>query len=338
MAPKIVLILASGAMCWPLIKAVALPGYPRNVIDENRTIIITGATGNHGKTLVTQLAYRKCRLILPCRDIDKCKALRREIVMKTGSHNILCRHMDLEDIDSMNRFCDEVIEKEPHIDVLINNAAIKQLKQKELTKYGIERMYFVNFLAPYFLTLKLKDKLLESSMKTHDSRVINVIGKPKKSWIYHIDDINFEKRTYSSEKAYQQSKLALAYFTITLEKICKENMQDLYAFGSNPIFKSDSIAESFLRPIGILEQTMRLVEAYTKFPAEKVVQPVIKCALHPGLNNRLESGWLYGFLLEPWGWGKVCKNETFGKLVWNNAAELLLSISKKGDKAEIGHK
>lgn len=316
--------LGSLVLTYPFQKGVWMAQY-RTLVVDNRTAIVTGATGNQGKAIALQLATRKFRVIMACRDMERCKATRREIIMMTGNKSVICRRLDLEDINSINKFVDQISEEEPHIDVLINNAAIKELGKKEMTKYGVEKMFFVNFIAPFLLTLRLEPKLLQSADITHDSRIINQTGKPDDSWDVNLNDINFEKRKYSSKEAYKQSKLALAYFTILLEKRCKDKSKDIYVFGTSPGWKSKRIIESMHREVTFLDHLKGYYDTYFNVTGDRVVQPVIKCSIDPWLRNRQWSGLLYSYFMTYWSWGKASEDETKAKLVWNLAADILLN-------------
>lgn len=315
------------AITYPLHNSVWLPTWGNNILREDRTVIVTGATGKMGSAITYHLAKRKPRIIMACRDMDKCKTIRREIVMWTGHKGIACRHLDLEDIDSINRFADEMIKDEPHIDVLINSAGVVELKEKELTKYGIEKHYFVNFLGPFLLTFRLMDKLKESANITLDSRVINIVGKPKKWWKVDTSDINFEARKYNPKIAYTQSKLALAYFTILLEKFSRDDKSHIYVYGINPMYHR--LSPTFDMPIGTLEGFQSLWTAFHSTHAIRPAQPVVKCALDPNLARPDRSGKLFGRFLTGWGWGSAAASETKAKVVWNMAAQALVEAPEK---------
>lgn len=319
------------AFCYPLFKSILWPEYKaksKNKYDV-RTAIVTGATGNLGREYASYLAKKQMRVIMACRDLDKCKSIRREIVLQTKHKGIVCRQLDLEDINSINKFTQEIIETEPHVDILINNAAVKEVEPKELTEYGIEKNYFINFVAPFLLTFLLMDKLKESAAITRDSRIINMIGLPKKDWSVDTSDINFDKRSYKAKEAYNQSKLALAYFTILLDKFNREEKNCVYVFGVNPGYKN--ILQSLYRPIGIWEEFMALVHTYTRLSSLQAVSPGLRCAMCSEFTYR-RSGKLIGRLLTDQRWGVAKENETKAKLVWNNAADLLINsktVSKK---------
>ena len=304
----------------------------------DRTVIVTGATGTMGSTLTLALARRQCRVIMACRNLDKCKEIRREIVLVTKNKSIACRHLDLESIDSINKFVDDICKNEPHIDILVNNAAVRNIKKKELTQYGFERHLFVNFLAPYLLTMRLMPKLEESSKITHDSRVINVIGAPKKYWKVDLTDINFDRRKYNHKQAYWQSKMALAYFTILLEKFNREKGNKVYVFGTSPNEKR--IAPSFFHETGIIQELVFNLGHYFSVSARLLSEVPLRCALDKSLANEAGSGRLYNFFLRSWGrnkgWGPAI-DEVKAKFVWNHAADLLVNIPVKPNDNRDGN-
>lgn len=317
----------------PSAKRVTLPNFGVGQEYRDKTVILTGATGNLGKAMVYRMAAKKTRVIMACRDMEKCKQIRREIVALTKHKGIACRHLDLEDIDSINRFADEMIKTEPHIDVLINNAAVKDVETKELTKYGVEKNYFVNFLGPYLLTMRLLDKLKESAQITRDSRIVNVIGsKPNKNWFVDLNDLNFEKRKYNSKEAYRQSKLALAYFTILLDEFCRKEKNLVHVFGSSPVYKT--IAPSLHWPVTIMDEVYSGLKVFTHAKAESVVSITLRCALDQRYTHE-SSGKLFSWFGNHWGWGEAKEKIVKAKVVWNLAAQKLLDLSEpKPPKAQ----
>lgn len=318
--------MAASPLIWSLFHIPWLNKQPR----PERTVIVTGATGMLGHPTVHNLATRKCRVIMACRDMDKCKSIRREIVLATKNKSVVCRHLDLEDINSINKFAEEMIKTEPHIDVIINNAAVKETKGKEMTKYGIEKHFFVNYLAPYLLTLKLMSKLEESAKITNDSRVVNVIGNPKKAWHIDLLDINFDKRKYTNQDAYNQSKLALAYFSILLEKFNREKRNQVYVFGTSP--SATRILPAFSHETGTWSEVKSIFKETVNSNANRVCQRTIKCALDPDLVREEHSGKLFNWFLTSLGsndgWGVAALNEEKAKLTWNLAADMLLNAKE----------
>lgn len=327
-------VLASSfGVTLPFLRYAVLPDYSKTKY-SNKTVVITGPLGTLGQSLSFSLARKKCRLILACRDMERCKALRREILLHTNNKSIACRYLDLEDVESIDKFVDQISREEPRLDVLINNAAIKHTAEKELTKYGIDKILFVNFLAPFYLSIRLREKFLASSKLTGECRIINNVGTIKDSWKINYDDLNFDHNVWSSEKAYKQSKMALAYVTILMDKFHKERYQDIYVFGTNPCGRR--FIDSMDYTGHVLDNITAVFKSWFMPSSISSVQPMIQCAIDPDMATRHASGKLYSYFLTYWAWPKKCQNELDAKLVWNKAVDLLndLSIEKNNEPSD----
>lgn len=321
---RYLIYVAMTGVCYPIIKYVFVPNHRCPSKNSNRTVVVTGASGNLGAEVVKQFASRRFRIIMACRDLDKCKSIRRQIVLETANRSIACRHLDLEDVNSINAFVDNISQSEPHIDILINNAAVKNVETKELTKYGVEKNYWVNYVAPFLLTMRLLPKLEESARITKDSRIVNVTGWPKRRWNVHLDDINFNTRGYDGKLAYRQSKLALAYFTILLDKFNRDKKNSVYVYAADPCFQR--VQESLFRPTTTWESFYPFFENYFALAPEMAVGNIMRGALEEVADD---SGRVYSLFGNVWRWGKKGPISDMMKAgyVWNSAAEILLKIS-----------
>ncbi|XP_067900647.1 retinol dehydrogenase 13-like isoform X3 [Heterodontus francisci] len=167
-----------------LIKDCATGGTcPSKATVSGKTIIITGANTGIGKETAKELARRGGRIIMACRDMEKCEAAAREI------------------------------REEENINVLINNAAIMRCPHWK-TEDGFEMQLGVNHLGHFLLTNLLLEKLKNSG----NGRVINVSSLAHKVGQIDFNDLNWEKKKYDTKAAYCQSKLANILFTKELAK------------------------------------------------------------------------------------------------------------------------
>lgn len=172
-----------------------------------RTVIVTGANSGIGKETAKELAKRGGKIILACRDLEKCEKVRSEIIESTFNKNVFCRHLDLGSLKSIREFAKLTNETDARLDILINNAGV-MMRDKQITEDGFETNLGVNYLGPFLLTNLLLDKLIASA----PSRIINIssIGYNNA----HISFSDFNSATYYNPKdAYKRSKLALTMFT-----------------------------------------------------------------------------------------------------------------------------
>uniref|UniRef100_A0A0N5BC60 Retinol dehydrogenase 13 n=1 Tax=Strongyloides papillosus TaxID=174720 RepID=A0A0N5BC60_STREA len=210
---------------------------------EGKTYIVTGATSGLGKATAEELARHKARVIMACRDRNKCIQVRRDIVLATKNKNVYCRGLDLEDFDSVENFVKK-ISKGQHeidrIDGLVNNAAIME-RNREVNKAGIEKTMATNHMGTFLLTGLLMDKLLKQANNVRivflNSNIIN------RECNLDINDLNSEKDKFDGFKVYKKSKLAEALFAKELSERVKDT--NINVLMTDPGRSSTSLAEKY---------------------------------------------------------------------------------------------
>ncbi|KAJ7984505.1 hypothetical protein DPEC_G00355510 [Dallia pectoralis] len=173
-----------------------------------KTVVITGANTGIGKETAKELAKRGGRIIMGCRDIEKCEVAAKEIRGQTLNPNVYARHIDLGSIKSIRQFAERVNQEEKHVDVLINNAGVMRCPAGK-TEDGFDTQFGVNHLGHFLLTNLLLEKLKDSA----PSRVINLTSLAHIVGKVDFDDLNWDSRKYDTKQAYCQSKLAIVLFT-----------------------------------------------------------------------------------------------------------------------------
>ena len=101
--------------------------------------------------------------------------------------------------------------------MLINNAGIMALPDRELTAQNFEKQFGVNHMGHFLLT-KL---LLEKVKKSEQGKIINLASSAHTMGKFDFDDLNRQKE-YTAWGAYGQSKLANIYFTRHLDSLLKK--------------------------------------------------------------------------------------------------------------------
>lgn len=186
--------------------------YNREVRAEGKTVIVTGANNGIGKAAAWDFAVRGAKVFMACRDMEKCEAVRRDIVLESHNKYVYCRLCDLSSMDSIVKFVQRFKAEEPRLDILVNNAGVME-PPAGVTMDGFETQLGVNHLGHFLLTGLLLDTLKASA----PSRVIIVSGSAHHRGKIHKEDLNMSQK-YDASAAYAQSKLANVLFARELGK------------------------------------------------------------------------------------------------------------------------
>ena len=182
---------------------------------NGKVCMVTGATGDMGRVIATDLARRGATVVLVSRSRDKGEALKREIAKATGNTSVDVLVADLADQTAIRRLADEFHRHYTRLHVLVNNAGA-HLQQRRLSAEGIELHLAINHLAWFLLTNLLLDTLKASapsrvvnvaSQAMADSRQVTLFGMPRPATL-ELDDLQSE-RNFEPMQVYGRSKLAM---------------------------------------------------------------------------------------------------------------------------------
>lgn len=171
--------------------------------------VITGANAGIGREATALLMRAGFHVVLACRNT----AAAQEVLAENSAYSGEVLKIDMGVLESVRAAGAELVRKFGSIDVLIHNAAIFSITQKErqVTMEGRETVWATNFLGPVLLT-----ELLLENLKSARARIITISSKGLLAMPFlrvSLDDPEFGKRKYSVVKAYYQSKLALMMYT-----------------------------------------------------------------------------------------------------------------------------
>ena len=179
---------------------------------DGKTVSITGANTGIGKETAIDLARREARVILACRSVERGEKAAVEARERSGNENAMFRQLDLSSLASVRQFSAKILEEEPRIDILINNAGVCFLPY-QVSEDGYEMHLAVNHLGHFLLTNLLLDRIKEAP----SDRIINVLSIIYRFGKVNFDDLNSEQ-SYGVIRAYSQTKLANILFTHSLAK------------------------------------------------------------------------------------------------------------------------
>jgi len=177
---------------------------------ESSACLVTGATDGIGKATALALARMGARVVIHGRDPDKTAATLAELQRATGNEQLHSILADFASLEQVARMADEVIERFPGLNVLVNNAG--QLNDhRQVSADGYEMTFAVNYLASALLTRRLLGTLKANA----PARIVNVASTALGGGVIDFDNLQAEQH-FDGWQAYANSKLANVLFSQTL--------------------------------------------------------------------------------------------------------------------------
>ena len=269
------------------------PPYDTKERIAGKTVIVTGANTGLGKETAMNLASRGGKIIMGCRDMEKCMIARDDIIEKTYNKNVHCKKLDLASFKSIREFAAAVNKEEEHLEVLVNNAGVME-PPKSYTEEGIELQMGVNYFGPFLLTHLLLDLLKESA----PSRVVNVVGFPTATARINFKDLNSSSK-YSPSAVYFQSKLALLMFSKKLGEKLAGSGVSTYAVYPGLASHTELDRHLQMNKWKISKVMMAPIQYTTMIPKEHAVQDIVYCAVEPSIADQTGQYWHQRKTLEP---------------------------------------
>ena len=186
---------------------------------DQKLCLITGANAGIGKAAAIQIAQQRHHVIMACQNREKGETALRDLREQSESISAEVMIVDMSLQSSIRALSEALLEKYDRLDVLIHNAAIFDITQKQAsrTDEDIESVWATNHLGPVLLTEFLWSALNNSTQ----GRVITIASKglmAKPFLRVDLDDPEYRRKPFSVENSYYQSKLAQIIFTYWLSK------------------------------------------------------------------------------------------------------------------------
>jgi NAD(P)-dependent dehydrogenase (short-subunit alcohol dehydrogenase family) len=229
---------------------------------SGRTVLVTGATGGIGKATALGLARMGAHVAITGRHHGRTEAAAREIQAVGGQVDLFVA--DLSSQSQLRHLAEEVLQRLPRIDVLVNNVG-GFWNTRHVTEDGYERTFALNHLAPFLLTTLLLDRLQHSTA----ARVVTVSSNAHAMGRMDFDNLQGE-RSYSGAKAYNQSKLANVLFTYELARRLRETTVTANALHPG-VVRTGFGAED---PASVQRYLIPIVRPFMKSPTQGAVTSI----------------------------------------------------------------
>jgi NAD(P)-dependent dehydrogenase (short-subunit alcohol dehydrogenase family) len=179
---------------------------------DEKVMLVTGATDGLGRAVAAELAREGATVLVHGRSPERLDATMADLRRDTDA-DVRSYLADFASLDEVRRMADAIAEREPRLDVLVNNAGIGTTLpgdgERMVSADGHELRFAVNYLAAFLLTRRLEDLIVRSA----PARIVNVSSAGQAP--IDFDDVMLE-HGYSGVQAYCQSKLAQVMFTFDL--------------------------------------------------------------------------------------------------------------------------
>jgi NAD(P)-dependent dehydrogenase (short-subunit alcohol dehydrogenase family) len=181
----------------------------RGIDLRGRRVVITGGAAGIGVETARALASAGASTVLAVRRPGDAGPVVEELRRSTGNPAISVATLDLADLRSVKAFV-EAWQGPLHI--LVNNAGIMAVPERQLTAQGFELQFGTNFLGHFALTVWLHDALAAAQ----GARVVSLSSSGHTFSPVIFDDLNFNFVPYTPFGAYGQSKTANVLLSVAI--------------------------------------------------------------------------------------------------------------------------
>ncbi|MFK8038798.1 MAG: oxidoreductase [Crocinitomicaceae bacterium] len=237
---------------------------------SGKTVIVTGSNTGLGFETALDLYQKGAKVYIACRSEKKGLDAIERMKGITDGGELIYGHLDLSSLTSVNAFAEKIIETEPNLDLLINNAGI-MIPPPSKSESGFEIQFGVNFIGHFALTGHLFN-LMES---TKGSRVVTLSSLAHKGSNIDFDNFRLEKE-YNNWREYGQSKLADLIFALEFDKRLRKNSCQLMSLAAHPGFSKTDLQ------VNMEEEMLKSLDLMT---AKDGAQPTLVASLSPNAKG-----------------------------------------------------
>ena len=247
-----------------------------------KLIVVTGANSGTGKEATRRLAAAGARVVMAVRAVAKGEQARDEILARQPGAQLEVRRIDLADLGTVKEFADGLIADGTPVDVLINNAGVMAPPTRMATADGFELQFGSNFLGPFALTMRLLPLVLAARAP----RVVTMSSGVASYGRIRLDDLEWERRRYSPNLSYAQSKLADLMMTLHLADLAAQNGWNLMSNGAHPGFTRTNLQTAGPAWAGIRPSGRRSTQASIRCPRRRSSRAPSRCSTRRPIPGR----------------------------------------------------
>lgn len=187
---------------------------------DGKTCLVTGANSGVGKAVAIDLARRGGHVLMACRSGHPDAG--EDVKAASGSDGVEMLRVDLSDMRSVHRLCDELRERGTVLDIAVLNAGLMPRRARR-TAQGFETMFAVHFLANRVLVDRwLTDATVRPANRIEEAPRIVIVSSDAHRSAEPIDFDRFGEFTdygvRDGIRHYGASKLVLCTYATELSR------------------------------------------------------------------------------------------------------------------------
>lgn len=206
---------------------------------QGKTILITGANSGIGYAAAEEFARQGAHVVLACRSGQKGAAALERLQRAVPAAKAEVALLDVASLASVQAFAEAWDARQTGLDVLVNNAGVMALPQREITEDGFERQFATNHLGHFALT----GRLLPSLQRAPAPRVVTVASLAHRNGRIDWDNLQSE-RTYDPMGAYNNTKLANLLFSAEFDRRLKVSGSPIVSVAAHPGVAKTNVFEN----------------------------------------------------------------------------------------------
>lgn len=271
----------------------------KNIPDlSGKRVLVTGGASGIGFEAARALAEHGADVIIADRNEQAGKAAPDRIRQTAPNAKVEYRMLDLSSLKAVKEFGAAFVAEGKPLDVLINNAGIQPISERRVSADGFELTFAIGHLGHFTLTALLFPLL----KATPGARIVTVSSLVHAQGKFDWNDLQME-RGYSSQRPYNQTKLANLLFARELHKKLNAAGIKIKSIAVHPGVAQTSIGAN-RKQLGkfgfgdhVVSAILSLVFPYLGQPAAAGALPTMYAAASPDA----EGGRFYG----PTGFGEM---------------------------------
>jgi len=197
-----------------------------------KTVLITGCSSGIGVETARALHHAGADVYMTVRKMAQGETVRQNILASSpGKGKLELIDLDLSSLNSVRTGAAAFLSKSKQLNVLITNAGVMAVADRQLTPDGHEMQFGTNHLAHFLLFQLLKPTLLSSSTADFNSRVVALTSCGHRISPEHLDNLTLEGK-YDPWVSYGQSKTANIHMANHIERLYSS--RGLHALSVHP--------------------------------------------------------------------------------------------------------